>query len=412
VFCFMHKSFWKDAYINNKPDTLHKLFVKYGVDYVFSGHDHFYCQLIWDGITYTQVGPSGSRYKQYKKEEYGAFQNFVLVTVKNNDVIIKVIKPDGSVLNSDIVTLPDIKELEKIEQSLQIVQNEDTVEVLINNITDFSFNSRGKWEFNPKNWTIVPQETVVLIPPHGNKSFKFHWQTANESVYPLPRFSIFYPYSKLGTKTYKVEKLFPVHRQAQCSKVSGVIKIDGQLNEKVWQKKSINIFGSSEGNVSNTDPWWVSFAYDKDNLYIGAILYDIKPDSISTKITERDDKVYNDDHINIILQPHVTQDTYYQFFINARGTVMDRKCYMIGKDSKKEFKWNSNIIVQTRIVKSKDFNGWILEAALPLKDITFKVPQTWGFNIARFQKRKEEVSVFSVPFEHNPKTFATLKFIY
>ncbi|MDW7988425.1 MAG: metallophosphoesterase, partial [candidate division WOR-3 bacterium] len=26
VFCFMHKSFWKDTYINNKPDTLHKLF--------------------------------------------------------------------------------------------------------------------------------------------------------------------------------------------------------------------------------------------------------------------------------------------------------------------------------------------------------------------------------------------------
>ncbi len=429
IFCFMHKSFWKEAYLNNTPDTLHKLFVKYGVDYVFSGHDHYYCQLNWDGITYIQVGPSGSRYKIYKKEEYGAFQNFVYVLVKSNDVEIKVIKPDGQKLSCDIVTLDDIKTLERIENTVTItpISLDDfdieystgttavskEIEVVIDNITKFPLNSFGRWYVQRPNWNILPQETTVFIPAQSSMSYRYRWQLVNESLYPLPHFQINYPYGQLGNKTYKVTKLLPLQRNTQCVFTAEKIKVDGVLTEKIWQKlRPIRIFGASDGDVSKTDPWQVYFAYDQDYIYIAAKLTDWEPDRIVSIINRRDDKVYNDDHVNIILKPTpAEQDTYYQFFVNASGIVMDRKCYLVGKDSKKELNWNSNIVAKTHRINSKGFKGWTLEAKIPLKDLTAQTPTIWGFNLARFQKRKEQVSIYSVPFEHNPKTFATLYFI-
>jgi hypothetical protein len=189
------------------------------------------------------------------------------------------------------------------------------------------------------------------------------------------------------------------------------VTIDGKLIEKTWQKtEPLNIFGSGDGEVSQTDPWEVNFAYDENNLYIGVMMTDYEPHNIATTITKADDKVYNDDHLNIVLQPKVEADTYYQFFINANGTVFDRKCYMSGKDSKRDGKWNSEIKVKTQISIGKNFNGWILEAALPLKQFNLTNFLQWGFNLVRYQTRTDKVSMYSVPFEHNPKTFATLKF--
>jgi hypothetical protein len=435
IFCFMHRSFWKDAYNNNKPDTFHKIFTKYGVDYVFSGHDHFYCQLIWDGITYTQVGPSGSRYKVYYNEAYGAFQNFVLVSVKNNKVEIKLLRPDATELPSDYVTFNNIQELQKIEQLVEIYQMGittsrisfgggpdsettvylDTIVVKIDNPFDFQLNTIGKWDLNSEHWLITPSECMIYILPKGSRSYKFHWRIENESIYPLPQFSCFYPYA-MGKKSYNIERILPIHLSAECHKTNHVIKIDGKLDEKIWQiAKPINIFGSSEGKLSETDPWQVHFAYDNSNLYIAVKMTDYEPDKIVTKIKNKDEKVYQDDHFNIVLTPQINSGTYYQFFINSNGVVMDRICKMEGKDSKKDAKWNSNITVKGEIVTSENFSGWILEMAIPYADLDVFYPLgdglLWGFNLVRYQTRTDKVSIYSIPFEHNPATFAKLDFI-
>ncbi len=423
IFCFLHKSFWKDAYINNRPDSLHKLFVKYGVDYVFSGHDHFYCQLNWDGITYTQIGPSGSRYKIYRKEELGAFQNFCVVTVKKNDVAIKVFKVDDrddtskmrvSELKPDVVTLQDIQEVEKIESAIQITaweKNKNNSLLTLTNINETPITVQGEWIIENNQWSINPMQKNFEISANGSVQYEFFINIKSESIYPLPRLKLHYPYAQ-GKKVYAVERLLPIKLTTTCSKTQKPITLDGWLNEPVWQKsKPVYIFGSSEGKVLGTDPWQVNFAYDKNYIYIGAKMWDNKIEKLSATIKERDEKVYNDDHLNLILQPTVSGDTYYQFFVNPHGIVMDRICYLIGKDSKKDAKWNSDIISQGKIVNTKSFRGWILEIAIPLKDLTFKISNEWGFNLARFQKSQETVSIYSVPFEHNPKTFAILKFI-
>jgi predicted phosphodiesterase len=420
IYCFMHRSYWKDAYANNKPDTFHKLFIKYGVDYVFSGHDHFYCQLNWDGITYTQVGPSGSRYKVYFQEEFGAFQNFVMVSVKNNKASIKVITPDGTELSADCVTYDDIQELKTINQAITMtpvkVGRNDSMSVMIKNIFDLPISTKCSWSVEKTNWQIIPDGQAVIIPGQVTYQYNYHASLGGENVYPLPRYHLNYPY-KSGEKIYSYEQILPVKLEADCYNTNKPVKIDGKLNEKIWQSnKPINIFGAGDGGASPTDPWEVIFVYDKSNLYIGARMTDFEPDKISTTVMERDDKVYNDDHINIILQPSVGSDTYYQFFVNSNGVVLDRACYMQGNYSKKDAQWNCDITAKGEIVTGEKFNGWTLEIAIPLKDFGILDPErvsghTWGFNLVRFQNRKSTVSEFSVPFEHNPKTFALLNFM-
>ncbi len=416
IFCFMHRSFWKDAYNTNKPDTFHKLFVKYGVDYVFSGHDHFYCQLNWDGITYTQLGPSGSRYKVYREKEFGAFQNFLVVSVKKNKPTIKVIEPDGTELAPDIVTMADIKELVKIDKSVLISainpNQADSIRVEIKNILEIPISTQCQWSINNNAWQIIPNQHSVMIAPQNIYTYRYYVSLKSDSIYPLPNFQMTYPYAA-GKKDYNLSRMVPTALDAECHLVNEIIKIDGNLTEKAWKaKKPISVFGSSEGKLSPTDPWQCWFAYDKDYIYISARLIDSLPDKISLTITKRDDRVNADDHINVILQPNVASDTYYQFFINANGAIWDRICYQQGKEQKRDTKWNSNIIAKTKIIKDSKFSGWVVEAAIPFKDFNITKPnQVWGFNLVRYQKRKETVSIYSVPFEHDPKTFARLNFI-
>jgi len=415
VFCFMHRSYWKDAYTNNKPDTFHKLFVKYGVDYVFSGHDHFYCQLIWDGITYTQVGPSGSRLKVYDNEAYGAFQNFMMVVVKNNKVQLKLFRPDGTELAPDYVTFNDIKELQNIEKAIEItplnIEKSDSISVTVKNISNVPLITTLLWDIDNTNWYFIPKTSPLNLQVKESETKKFKSVVNQDNIYPLPRLTLTYPYAN-GKKIFNLKRRMPIHLTAECHRSKRTVNIDGKLTEKIWSAvKPIYIFGSGDGDISQTDPWEVIFTYDNNNLYIGAKITDSKPSEMSAQVLQRDDnKIYQDDNLNIILQPRVDSDTYYQFFINPKGAVLDRICYLDGKSNKRDVKWNSEINVKTQILTGNKFNGWTLEALLPLKQFYVTKPSDWGFNLVRYQKRTDKVSIYSIPFEHNPKTFALLNF--
>ncbi|MCX8015530.1 MAG: hypothetical protein N2748_05870, partial [candidate division WOR-3 bacterium] len=369
-----------------------------------------------DGVTYTQIGPSGSRLKNYFNEAYGAFQNFVLVTVKNNKVQVKVITPDGRELSPDCVTLDEIKELQNIEKAISItpagIGQSDSISVTVNNIFDMPFDTDLKWSINNDNWEIRPLLKSIGVPAKSSTTEKFYCRVKGKSIYPLPQIQLSYPYANYK-KTFNYDKRMPIKLVSDCYKSKSKVTIDGRTIEKAWLNiKPVDIFGSSDGDISETDPWEIYFAYDKSNLYIAGKMTDYEPNKISAIVTQRDDdNIYQDDNINIILQPKVASDTYYQFFVNPKGAVLDRMCYSDGKSSKRDKKWNSEINVKTEISTGEMFNGWTFELALPIKQFDIIEPKTdWGFNLVRYQARTDKVSIYSVPFEHNPKTFALLKF--
>jgi hypothetical protein len=71
-------------------DSLHGLFVAYGVDRVFCGHEHYYHRQEVDGVVYIITAGAGA--PLYAAPEEGGFHHFVKVTVRRDQVRDEVVR--------------------------------------------------------------------------------------------------------------------------------------------------------------------------------------------------------------------------------------------------------------------------------------------------------------------------------
>jgi len=420
TFVFMHRSYWTSALRQGKTERLNDILRRYRVNYVFSGHDHYYCSALWDSIKYVQVGPSGSRYKEYDNEERGAFQNYLLVHVADSAVRVEVVRP-GNILPQDCVTLRDVALLDSLDRhSLDLSRlevNSDTQELLatIQNVTSAVLSTRCVWDLNRTGWYLEPETVVVACNPGARASSPFRVRLpADNKLYPLPELNMTCPYD--SGKLHTVTRLPLIHRSAVCPDVVPP-RLDGLLNDPAWrQMKPLREFGSKDGKLSPTEPFEVYLAHDDTMLYLAARCIEAQMLSLKTDATARDGNVANDDNVNFLLCPNPDSAVYYQVIINPAATIWDRKCRMENGRSFKDNKWNGN----WRVANSLGKDYWILELSIPLSD--FGWPRAagqpsaggwsaeWSFNVARFQSRTKAVGIFQVPFVHDPGQFARLTF--
>jgi acid phosphatase type 7 len=82
------KGYCLDRYAGDR-DYLHDLFVKNGVNVVFSGHEHLYNRIEKDGIIYVTTGGGGSRLLTFD-EEYGGFFHYIIAKRENGGYIFTV----------------------------------------------------------------------------------------------------------------------------------------------------------------------------------------------------------------------------------------------------------------------------------------------------------------------------------
>ncbi len=76
-------------------DRLQSLFVKYKVDAVFAGHEHFYKRGEKDGIVEVITGGGGS--PLYTHESEGGFYHYIRADISKNSAVFKVIDDKGMV---------------------------------------------------------------------------------------------------------------------------------------------------------------------------------------------------------------------------------------------------------------------------------------------------------------------------
>ena len=102
------------------------------------------------------------------------------------------------------------------------------------------------------------------------------------------------------------------------------IKLDGKLTESIWHREPIKDFiqrDPKEGSpaTEKTEVW---IAYDEDNLYVAAHLYDDKPDSIDVSLARRDG-YSNSDWFGFYVDAFNDKSTGNYFGVNAGGTLVD-----------------------------------------------------------------------------------------
>lgn len=111
----LHYPLYSSGY-NGSTDSsvrqaLEPLFLRYGVDLVFSGHDHHYERNLVQGITYIVSGGGGAPlYPLWRKLPTSVFaavkHHFVRVRVTPVALFVEAIQPDGERLDSFILSKP------------------------------------------------------------------------------------------------------------------------------------------------------------------------------------------------------------------------------------------------------------------------------------------------------------------
>lgn len=175
------------------------------------------------------------------------------------------------------------------------------------------------------------------------------------------------------------------------------IDIDGELSEQIWN------FGYKITGLIQKDPYEgknasekteIFVAYNDEDLFIAAHLYDSNPDSIVARLARKDAFV-NSDLFFVALDPYLDRRSGYYFGISPSGTLYDG---ILFNDSWEDDSWDGVWEAKAKITK----DGWTVEMKIPFSQLRFKEESelTWGINFRRDISRKNE-SDYLV---HIPKT--------
>jgi len=399
TFVLMHRPYWRYALEQGRPDSLHVLFRAAGVEAVFTGHDHFYCAHVRDGVRYFQVGPSGSRTKVHHDPDLGGFQNYLFCRATADTVLVEVREPgSGVALSEDTITLESVRALLAVKSRALALEPVAVPAhggapgpgvVRLRNATDDTQVLRLRFACAGTGWRVRPESIRALVAAGDSVRHALAVElAAAESVYPLPGYSL--PYRYLRGRTATLEGRLPVRRAGRLGEPGG----QGPATAR-W-------FGSSDGSAGDggRTEVWLGIDSVAAVLHIAARCAVSDRARVKSRPRRRDDKVYEDEHLNLVLCPDPAAGTYYQLFVNPDGAIADRACRAPGK---RDWSWDGNWQVATR----REPGAWTVELACPPADFGSASPE-WSGNFVRYESERDSVWVWQVPFEHDPETFGRL----
>lgn len=176
------------------------------------------------------------------------------------------------------------------------------------------------------------------------------------------------------------------------------IVVDGLLNEPIWkQAPAISDFRQKEPNEGEpaTEKTEVRLVYDGDVMYVGILAYDRSPRDLIARLLARDKvmetefdgkpKFAGDDGVAILIDPFHDHRNAFVFATNPNGAEFDG---LIGDEGRSfNIDWRGIWSVAARRVSE----GWSAEFAIPFRTLRYPAtPGTWGFNVYRMIRRKNE----------------------
>ena len=166
------------------------------------------------------------------------------------------------------------------------------------------------------------------------------------------------------------------------------------LDEKLYQTLTpITGFiqqDPDEGALA-TEPTLVWILFDARNIYIAARCRDSHPERIIANDMRRDgSNVSQNDNVSVIIDTFYDRRNGYEFLMNSIGGAWDTQ---VTDERDTNRNWNTVWIPRSR----RDAEGWTLEMAIPFRSLRYRGsgPQTWGINIRRNVRWKNELSYLS-----------------
>ncbi|MCK5822888.1 MAG: carbohydrate binding family 9 domain-containing protein [Bacteroidales bacterium] len=178
----------------------------------------------------------------------------------------------------------------------------------------------------------------------------------------------------------------PIKKQINSVKISTAPKIDGVLDDKIWEDIPVATDFIQFDPINGAKPSQktkVKLAYDNSAIYVGAFMYDSSPKKIARGLSQRDN-INNTDWFLIYIDPYNDAITSYGFLLTASGVQVDMKATTEGEDGNWDAVWESSTKINDK--------GWVAELKIPYSALRIpkKDIQTWGLNMFRYTNRNKE----------------------
>ena len=246
------------------------------------------------------------------------------------------------------------------------------------------------------------EETGVTLINEGGPLFRLK---ATHAISLLPSSS------SDGNTSADVETDVTIYSAQPVPQVAQPPIIDGNLSEIVWQTAArLSPLQNPDGTEAPSNSTETFLMWDTENFYVGVKAY--VSDSLLPSIsqTQHDSPIWEDECIEILMDPNPKTDVYYHLVINPIRALFDQQVNTPGEPSfqfaphdvqvtldrktmrtafKADKTWNSNAKVASQI----NATFWSLEIAVPRKmlepsskpdpESTPAFENQWLFNVHR-----------------------------
>lgn len=181
-----------------------------------------------------------------------------------------------------------------------------------------------------------------------------------------------------------------------------------------WVEALPNEIERTAQNESVSERTLFKLAYDDQYLYLHARCQESQITRMKSATRDNDIGGFNDDSLELFLDPSGRGESYYHLCITSRGAVYDAIETPAAIGATATVTWNSAIKVRTAVAK----DHWELRAALPFANLTKTAPaagSTWRFNLCRNRFAGGEMERFSAWSPtlggfHKPERFGVVTF--
>ncbi len=202
-----------------------------------------------------------------------------------------------------------------------------------------------------------------------------------------------------------------VPREVRAVQAEEGPRLDGLVDEELWLKVPVAtdfIQQDPDLGAPASQQTEVRFLFDGQTLFIGIICFDEQPQEIVVSQTRRDGSLGEDDSIQIVLDTFKDQQNGYIFGTNPSGAQYDGQVTKEGRSGGFSspatggsgfgapppggaiggfnLNWNGVWEVRSQITA----RGWEAEMAIPFSTLRFGEGETWGLNIFRIIRRRNE----------------------
>lgn len=401
VMVFYHKPFWCEDFSFDRPNLLHDIFRRHGVDAVFTGHYHRHFYTERDGIRYFGVSSSGGSLPPGGRVK-GCFYSYLLARVDGESLEVRLLGP-GFGASPGVVTMEDamrIAVLEKEAVEIETLEVADVsldgtakVRIGIKNPGSVTLGDTARWA-GMGDWTIEPLHHYVEVPP-GEMGTMTAYLRNQGDLFPVPRLEIAMGYDG-GGEAVTISKPLPVKRLVYASRAGEVPVIDGGL-EQAWDGVPVEkrFFGSAPGKAP-FDSTTLRLSHDGDNLYVAVEAYERDVDSLKAGVRVRDGFGGYDDYVLVLIEPEIGSEVFYQVAVNPAGTVFDKHIEICPFGTYvQDYSWDPPVDAAAAVYDDR----WVVEMAIPIESLGSGAGESarWGFNFRRMHKHLGAVSDLQVP---------------